>query len=60
MALQGLGTSIPVYTTRKTADGYTMTYSMSAWMPFLALFLVVLNMIVWGVIGLYEAYKVVA
>ncbi len=57
--IRELGTSVPVYTTRKSGDGYTMTYSMSAWMPFLAMFIVWLNVVVWGIIGLITAVKVV-
>lgn len=58
--MANLGTPVPVYTTRKSANGQTFTYSMSAWLPFLAMSLVTMNVIVWGVIGLYEAYKVIS
>lgn len=55
-----LSASIPVYVTRKTADGYTGSLSLSIWMQLLALLLVWGNGVAWGLIGLYEAVRVVA
>lgn len=51
--------SLPVYVTRKTANGYTGSYSLAAWMPLLAIALIWLNIVVWGCVGLYEAARIV-
>lgn len=55
MSLRGMGTPLPVYVTRKTAHGETAEYSLSFWMTLLAMLLVWLNVVVWGVIALIEA-----
>lgn len=55
----GLNTSLPVYVTRKTANGQTASYSCPAWMPIFAVLLFLLNVIVWGGIGLYEAGRLI-
>ncbi len=57
--IRELGTSMPVYTTRKSGDGYTMTYSVPAWNAFGAMLLILANIWVWGVVGLITAVKVV-
>jgi hypothetical protein len=53
-----LGLSLPYYVTRKTADGYTASYSASLWMTLLPQFIVWANVIVWGVIGLIKAFGI--
>jgi hypothetical protein len=55
----GLGMSLPVYTTRRDGTGESATYSCSLWMTLLAGFIVWLNIIVWGLIGLAAAVVVV-
>lgn len=55
--LGDLGASAPVYVTRKTAGGVVAHYSLSIWMSLLAMCLVWLNIVVWGVIGLVEAVR---
>jgi len=50
---------MPLYVTRKTANGETGSLSISVWSALLILLLVVFNIIVWGLIGLYEAARVV-
>lgn len=60
MKLEGLGMSLPVYVTRKTAHGETYQYSLSLWMTLLAIFLLWLNVVVWGAVGLIAAVRVVA
>lgn len=55
--MANLGTSFPVYVTRKTAGGETMAYSYSLWMPLFAGMFVFLNAIAWGIIGLIVAVK---
>ena len=45
-------TSMPVYVTRKTADGYTGQASLSAWLVMLILLLVAYNAVGWGIFGL--------
>jgi len=54
-----LQSSIPVYVTRKDADGNTGTYSYSIWMTLLAGFVVWLNVVVWGAVGLVTAVRVI-
>lgn len=54
-----LTTAIPVHVTRQTADGYTGSLTLSVWMQLLILLLVWLNAVAWGLIGLYEAARVV-
>jgi hypothetical protein len=51
--------SIPLYVTRKTADGYTGSYNVPAWMTILAMRLLWLNVVAWSLIGLYVAVKTV-
>jgi len=58
---RGLNTSLPIYTTRPHGrDGETASYSMSVWMTLLAGVLVWLNVVVWGLLGLYFAARVIA
>lgn len=57
---ENMGISVPVYVTRKTADGTTGSYSLSLWMPILAILLVWFNVVVWSIIGLVEAVRVLA
>lgn len=54
-----LFTSMPIYVTREDADGFIGAFSMSIWMPLLAMLLVWANAIVWGVVGLIYAVRVV-
>lgn len=54
-----LSASTPVYVTRKSADGYTGSLSMSIWMQLLVLLLFWFNAVIWGCIGIYEAVRVV-
>lgn len=53
----GMNQALPVYVTRKTAHGETAEYEMSLWMTMLAGFMVWLNIVVWGVVGLRKAVK---
>lgn len=56
----GLMTSMPVYVTRPHGrDGKTVSYSMSLWMSLLAMLLLWLNVVVWGVVGVYAAVRVI-
>lgn len=52
--------SFPLYVTRKTAGGTTMTYSQSLWISILVLWMVELNIILWSGVGVYEFVKFVA
>lgn len=54
-----LSATTPVYVTRKTADGYTGSLSLSIWMQLLVLLLLWFNAVIWGCVGLYEAVRVV-
>jgi len=51
--------SLPIYVTRKDADGETGTYSLSGWAVLLAMLLIWLNIVVWGFLGLYFAVAVI-
>jgi hypothetical protein len=56
----GLNESLPVYVTRKYGEhGTAAHYDCSIWMTLLAGFLIWLNIVVWGILGLYFAVKVV-
>lgn len=55
----GMNESFPIYTTRKSGDGTTMTYSQSFWISTLVLWMVELNIILWSGVGLYEFVKFV-
>lgn len=59
MSLRDFGVSAPVYVTNPTAGKFIAHYSMPLWMSLLAMFLAWMNAVVWGVIGLYVAVKVV-
>ncbi len=48
-------TQIPVYVTRKTADGGTAQYSQSIALTLLAQCLVWLNVVLWGIVGVVQA-----
>lgn len=50
--------SMPVYVTNKTADGEIAYFSLTVWIALLIFFLICLNLLVWGFIGLYEAVRV--
>ena len=50
-----LNKNMPVYVTRETADGLTGSLSMSIWMALLAMLLIWVNIIVWGIIGIIMA-----
>jgi len=57
----GLGKSMSVYVTRPHGTNKeTYSYTMSAWMILLAMFLIWGNVIAWGCIGLYQAWRVIA
>lgn len=58
MSAKGLGTAMPVYVTRQTADGLIAQYSLSLWMTLLAVFLLWANVVAWGIVGLIYAVRV--
>jgi hypothetical protein len=51
--------SIPIWVSRKTSTGMISSFNVSGWVFVLVGFLVLLNVLVWGFIGLYEAVMVV-
>lgn len=55
----GLGQTMPIYVTRKDAHGQTMTYSQTYWMTALAQFVVWFNVVLWAVVGVVEAVRVI-
>ena len=55
ITIEGLNNSIPVYVTRKTANGETVQYSQSLWMTLAVQLLVTFNAILWGIYGLIQA-----
>ena len=58
MSVKNLGQTMPVYVTRKMGNGDIVYYSMSIWMSLLVMFLAWINVVVWGVLGLYFAVRV--
>jgi hypothetical protein len=52
--------TIPIWVSRKTANGDVSAFSVSGWVFMLVHFLILLNVILWGGYGIYEWVKVVA
>jgi hypothetical protein len=50
---------IPIYVTRKNAAGMIGSWTISAWVGVAVMYLVFLNIFAWGLVGLYEAVRVV-
>ena len=46
---------IPIYVTRRTADGGTGELTMSMWWLAPIMFLAATNAVLWGVVGIYLA-----
>lgn len=55
--MSNLGTTMPVYVTRKTAGGTTGQLSISIWLALLILLFVLLNAILWGAYGVFEVVR---
>jgi hypothetical protein len=55
---KNLGEMMPIYITRKNSEGDTGTLSASIWMVLLVVLLVWSNVVVWGVVGLIQGFKV--
>lgn len=53
-----LSFAAPVYVTRKNASGETGTYSLSIWMTLLAMMLIWINVVFWGIVGVVKAVEV--
>lgn len=51
-------TPLPIYVTRENASGEIGTFSMASYITLPAMFLFFVNVIVWGVVGLVEAVRV--
>jgi hypothetical protein len=49
---------IPIYVTRKNANGVSATWTINAFIPLLAMFIVFANIILWGIFGFYEVIHV--
>jgi len=52
--------AMPVYVTRKTANGYTGQVSLAVIWVMLILILLATNVILWGGIALYEGVNYIA
>lgn len=52
--LQAFLEPMPVYVTRKNSDGLIASYSISIGWSLVAMFLVLFNVIGWGIYGLVE------
>jgi hypothetical protein len=50
-----LGTQIPVYVTRETANGYIGALFFNAYACLSVLFLVIANALLWGAVGIIAA-----
>lgn len=58
---QGWGQQLPVYTTRPSANnGETSSYWLAGWIAALILYILPVNIILWGSIGVYEAIRFIA
>ena len=50
---------MPLYVTRETATGTTGSLSLNAYAAVVVWIVVVLNVFVWGLIGLWKAFELV-
>jgi low affinity Fe/Cu permease len=48
---------IPIYVTRKTGEGQVASYSFESLITIPAMYLAMLNVIVWGIVGLMFGAK---
>lgn len=55
MSFNNLGISVPIYVTRQSANGETGSYFISLWVSLLCILIAILNIVLWGGIGIYEA-----
>lgn len=46
---------VPFYVTRRNADGEIATWSVNAWIALAIIFVVSLNIVLWGTVGLVAA-----
>jgi len=58
MTIRDLFTGVPFYTTRKTADGQTAAYTWPIIVAPIVSLLVCANVLLWGVVGIVTAIKV--
>lgn len=56
---QSAGFVLPIYVTRKNSEGYSATWSINTLVGIVALGLLQLNVILWSVVGLYEAGRII-
>ena len=52
--------SLPIWVSRKTADGMVSHFSVPLWLFMLIGLVALLNGLLWGGIGIYEAVRVIA
>jgi len=52
--------TVPVFVTRKTADDFIYHIDIPVWMTLLIALIVLINIFLWGGIGIYEAIKMIA
>lgn len=52
--LQTFVQPMPIYVTRKTADGYTGSYTLPGWQALLMVLIITFNIIGWGLYGLVD------
>ncbi len=50
---------MPFYVTRKNAEGLSATWSVNAWIGLVLLILLQLNVLLWSIVGIYEAGRVI-
>jgi hypothetical protein len=61
MALKDWFIPIPVYVTRKTAGSNSTGYfSLAAWIAIPTFYIVALNILLWGGIGIWKAIEVIS
>jgi hypothetical protein len=56
---QKIGYTAPVYVTRENARGEIGAYELNVWLTVAAMFVIYLNIMIWGIIGIVYAYGVI-
>jgi len=57
--MKNLGLVVPFYVTRVTASGETGAFYMNAWLAIFCFFLMWMNFLIWNIVALIAAFKVV-
>lgn len=52
-------TPVPIWVSRKTADGYVTTFTVGFWLFLILGFVLLANVLLWSGIGLFVALKLI-